>query len=315
MPVHSGTLRVAFRRFYPGFNPNSFWIPLLTYAIGKQVQVVRPKRADLVVSSVFEAFGETWRRRLLTHSTPPQVPEMNIDAQQGARHIWVTGENIRPPICGYDLTVSFDRDPFGGTNVYFPLMFEFMSWKQYWNSPTWSAYSSPGVPRLDAMSLSQPRTLSLNKRKKFLCAFIGNPEPTRLRAIKSLRRYGEVEVFGSAVGRPVKSKAEIAKDYRFMLAFENDVYPGYVTEKVLEAYACGCIPLWWGDDAAKLLTPTAIVNARNFQTLDDFADQVADLDSDLEQLNDMASMPLLSAAPSLDDLTTALAETMDTRGK
>lgn len=313
MSVDSGTLRVAFRRFYPGFDPNSFWIPLLTYAIGKSVHVVRPKSAELVVTSVFESFGEMWKRRLLTRSAKPRVPAMTADASRGARHIWITGENIRPPLCGYDLTVSFDTDPFGGTNVYFPLMLEFLSWTQYWNSPTWLADTSRGVPRLDALSLCQPRTSSVSERKGFVCAFIGNPEPVRLRAIESLRRHGDVEVFGSAVGRPVPSKAEIAKDYRFMLAFENDIYPGYVTEKALEAYACGCIPLWRGDDAAKLLTPAAIVNASNFQTLDEFADHVANLDEDLEQLDHMASSPLLSEAPSLDALASALKDTIDKR--
>ncbi len=33
----------------------------------------------------------------------------------------------------------------------------------------------------------------------------------------------------------------------FNLCEENSVYPGYYTEKVVEAYATGCIPIGWAN--------------------------------------------------------------------
>lgn len=125
-------------------------------------------------------------------------------------------------------------------------------------------------------------------------------------AIEALRAHGEVKVFGSAVGRPIKNKCEVAKDFRFVLAFENDVYPGYVTEKPLEAYACGAIPLWRGLDSSDLLNGGAIINAMDFDSLASFARHVADLNTDLTRLNSTAKEPLLNETPSLLDLEMAL---------
>lgn len=34
---------------------------------------------------------------------------------------------------------------------------------------------------------------------------------------------------------------------KFGLAFENESYPGYCTEKLLQARAAGCVPIYWGD--------------------------------------------------------------------
>lgn len=42
--------------------------------------------------------------------------------------------------------------------------------------------------------------------------------------------------------------------YKFMLCFENSSAPGYVTEKALQAYLAGTIPIYWGhDDTVKSL--------------------------------------------------------------
>jgi len=148
----------------------------------------------------------------------------------------------------------------------------------------------------------------VSTRPGFVCAFIGNPEPIRFRAVDELRKFGEVQVFGTAVDRPVSRKLDVAKDFRFVLAFENDVYPGYVTEKPLEAYACGAVPLWRGLDAAKILNPHSMINALDFPSLSHFAKEVASLDADPEKLNRVASEPLVNQVPSLEALKAALCE-------
>ena len=41
------------------------------------------------------------------------------------------------------------------------------------------------------------------------------------------------------------NNGDIFKDYKFCIAIENSIYPGYITEKILNAYKGGCIPIIW----------------------------------------------------------------------
>jgi hypothetical protein len=97
-----------------------------------------------------------------------------------------------------------------------------------------------------APDLLKPRTL-LGDKSKFACAFIGNPQPTRLHAIEALQELGQVDIFGPKFKKQIKSKIDVSREYRYMVCFENNLYPGYVTEKLIDAYVCETIPIYWGD--------------------------------------------------------------------
>ncbi|KAJ1639611.1 hypothetical protein T492DRAFT_856549 [Pavlovales sp. CCMP2436] len=68
-------------------------------------------------------------------------------------------------------------------------------------------------------------------------------------------------------GRALKSaqdwrfKLELLSRFRFCLVAENSIAPWYVTEKLLHAFAAGCVPLYYGtkDVRAFLPTPSAAV--------------------------------------------------------
>jgi len=44
----------------------------------------------------------------------------------------------------------------------------------------------------------------------------------------------------------IEQKMNFLREHQFTLAFENSQYPGYATEKLIEAYLSGTIPLYWG---------------------------------------------------------------------
>lgn len=41
-------------------------------------------------------------------------------------------------------------------------------------------------------------------------------------------------------------KRSLLQNYRYNICAENSCNTGYVTEKIFEAYFCGCIPIYWG---------------------------------------------------------------------
>ena len=51
---------------------------------------------------------------------------------------------------------------------------------------------------------------------------------------------------------PVQSKSwttnHLQSDFRFMLCMENSKLPGYVTEKIVNAFLSGAVPIYWGTE-------------------------------------------------------------------
>ena len=284
-------LEVGFYNFWPGFNPHSFFVPMLEKASGQPVRLVKPANAQLVIHSVFD--------EVRIGSRPlPGRPKRKKRGFAHAKNIWFTGENVRPPVGDYDLTISFDRDSFGGRNVFFPLILMGLDWfsnPEFANSK--ETIRSGVLP--DPKSVASQRTTDIDNRPKFMCAFIGNPEPIRMLAVEKFGQIGEVDVFGKQGKQTNKSKAEIAQEYKFMLCFENDMYPNYVTEKVLDAWGAGCVPVWRGEDESGLLNNEAILSYSDFGDLESMAERIRILHDSNSPLSHISSKPLLNFEPSL----------------
>jgi len=58
----------------------------------------------------------------------------------------------------------------------------------------------------------------------------------------------EVDLFGSGCSNPFTDKGPIFKPYMFSIAIENSKMDDYFTEKVLDPFCSGTIPIYWGFD-------------------------------------------------------------------
>lgn len=283
----------------------TFFMPVLGRATGGCVTL---GAGDITVTSVFSTRRERilWR---LSRGSSDARHRLPTAPHRSAVRLWFTGENIRAPLNGFDLTLSFDPDEYGGSNVYLPLAIVGLRWFDSTSSATEECKRAGAVlhPRVAA----EARRPVAAERTEFACAFIGNPEPRRMRAIEALSRYRPVDVFGAAVGRPVAEKASIARQYRYVVCFENDLFPGYVSEKPVEAYATGAIPLWSGLDEVGILHRQGVVNQADFSYLSEWVDHVADLDRTHSALVAAAAAPLFSQEPSLDKLISRLSQVLD----
>lgn len=306
-------LRVAFCNFWPGFKPESFFVPLIREISDRAVVVSDCKDAELVFTSVFNFNRRKTLSRLLT--APFREAAFRIrgfsatDAylgfrlKKGQKLVWYTGENERPPLIDFDLSISFDQADKTTKNVYFPLALMGLNWwgeQAYAETPEYKRLGTSITPGQAVLS----RAANTGNRLGFACAFIGRPEPSRLRAIRVLEELTgqKVDVFGKQGKRTQEPKIEIASNYRFMVCFENDAYPGYVTEKTLEAWACGSIPIWDGIDQHEILNEEALINLRNFDNLAQMVDHVRHLNSNELELSKVADRPILKKS-SLDALT------------
>ena len=201
-----------------------------------------------------------------------------------AFNVWCTFENRRPPVNGFDCSFSFDLDDLNGTNCYLPLIFLYLK-----------INSAKSKHAISATELTKPRIIEpeiLETKKEFLASFINNPHPIRMHAIKRLNEIGKVKLFGRSVNNYVNDKIEEASKFWFNLCFENDLYPGYVTEKALEAYLAKTVPLYWGQDTLGIINPRAVVNLNDFKNINEFADYVKVLYSDEKRMVAILEEPL-----------------------
>lgn len=122
------------------------------------------------------------------------------------------------------------------------------------------------------------------------------------------------------------SKIEWLKNYKFNICFENTTYPGYLTEKLIDAFAAGCIPIYWGDttliydknisgtmrvDKDKLdyiINPKAYINVQNFKDFNEVIEYVKFIDSNDEAYFNMLKEPIFLNDFNLDDLYKKLSD-------
>lgn len=68
----------------------------------------------------------------------------------------------------------------------------------------------------------------------------------------------------------VDSKSATLRRYRFAICFENMVLPGWITEKIFDCFAAGCVPVYWGaPEVADVIPPEAFIDMRRFEGFDD----------------------------------------------
>jgi len=89
-------------------------------------------------------------------------------------------------------------------------------------------------------------------KKKFCAAVISNFKSSdgfRIKFINELSKYKSVDMGGSYknnVGGNVKNKIKFLSSYKFSIAMENSEGQGYVSEKILDSFIAGTIPIYYG---------------------------------------------------------------------
>ena len=189
--------------------------------------------------------------------------------------VFYTGENIRPNFNDCDFAFSFDFSP---------------SPKNY-RLPLYAFYDD--VEKL----VKSPDSQSEGKKKsKFCCFLVSNPVSTiRNNFFVELSKRKHVDSGGSVYNNLnglVKEKREFIKDYKFVIAFENSSYPGYVTEKIFEPLLEDCIPIYWGSpEINKDFNTKRFINCHDYNSFEEVIDLVLEIDDDHEKYLNYVKQP------------------------
>jgi alpha(1,3/1,4) fucosyltransferase len=99
--------------------------------------------------------------------------------------------------------------------------------------------------------------------KKFCTIVFQNPKPNRLKMVNFFesKKNSGFDFYGKCPKKIVESscfrgpipgihsdtsKIDVISQYKFYICFENTCIPGYITEKLMNCFTAGCVPIYLG---------------------------------------------------------------------
>ena len=216
-------LRICFCDFWPEIKDENIFLSILQKHFDVEETTANP---DVVFHSIFGGMKEA--------------------SKYNCKKILFLGENNRPSSFKTDYSISFD--PHSKTNYRLPL---------------WQFYLILN-PKLKE-KLFGPR-INHSFFDRFCSFIVSNPGNfarngmyQQMSSIKKVHSYGRYmtndlslqQANNGRYWRNVKTEFFEKYKHKYAIAFENNSYPYYTTEKLMDAFLAGSMPIYWGDPKVK----------------------------------------------------------------
>lgn len=260
-------IKICFVDFFPGFNEkDNDFIDILNI---KYKVIIDKKNPDVIF---YSCFG-------------------NEHVYYDCIRIFYTGECVTPDFNICDYAIGFDRIEMGDRYIRVPLYRLFQYKRNY------------------EKLFNRPKVLGIDKSKEFCNFVVSNcfADDIRLKVYEALSTYKKINSggrFRNNVGGPVSDKYEFQRKHKFSIAFENCVYDGYATEKLVDALAAGTVPIYLGDTNIHLdFNEESFINGHRYSSIEEMIEKVKEIDSNDEQYLKMINTnPIISDKRNNDDL-------------
>ena len=227
-------LRVGFVDFWPEWNNENFILPILSKHYNVLLNQSNP---DVLFHSIFNGMRETPKYQ--------------------CKKILYLGENYRPSQFTDQYSISFDPQ----TDMNFRL-------------PLWQVYILLH-PEIKERLFNRVNHESFDR----FCSFtVSNPANFVRNSFFNLMKetFGQIHSYGKYMPndfslqqapqgkywRDSKDEFFQKNKHKYSIAFENNSYPGYTTEKLMDAFLEGSLPIYWGDPKIRLdWNQEAFINA------------------------------------------------------
>lgn len=210
--------------------PQDFWLPRFIEA--------HRLCTDTAVS-IFSVFG--WRPMIGLNRSSIKI---FMARENLHRPNWQEYEDLALGEHSIDLSLGFDYENDDPRYMRFPLWI------------TWLLPPNAGYKEVKEFCdrINHRDNCSYNDRR--FCAFISSHDDIgRNQLFDEISQIGHIDSCGrfrhncdDLQTHYGDDKLKFLRHYRFNLCPENSNYPGYCTEKIFEAIAAGCVPLYWGSD-------------------------------------------------------------------
>lgn len=260
------TLKVAYIDFWPEWTKENFVYPILS----KYYNVVEDNsKPDVIFHSIF--------------NNMQGIKKYPRDIKR----ILILAENWRPARFDTDYSISFD--PHTNTNYRLPLwQIYLLLWPELKDS-LYNKVQHTDFERFGAFVVSNPHNFMRNS------AFLS------LSTYKQVHSYGkyqtnsqELQAYSKGTyWRDAKLSFFKNKPHKFMFAYENTPTKYYCTEKLMDAFLVGSIPIYWGDTAVgEEWNEKAFINATKLGS--QWIDAVKKIDTDALAFESMYNEPIFT---------------------
>jgi hypothetical protein len=273
-------MNICYLDFWPGFDANCNWFNLLFREALNDREInfnASPSEADVIV---FSCFGDQHHNYKNSKATK----------------IFYTGENQRADLSVADYSLSFDYESHNGRNFRLPHWYMYVNW--------WNESNFPHARITKEKLLHKYTTEEIFARKEFCSIVIGNPVRNRIEVAQKLDTYKPVHGYGRVFGRPYDGcKVDLLSKYKYNICFENSIYPGYVTEKLLEAKVAGCIPIYYGTETVNTdFNEACFINYTKLNDSSKLLNRIIEIETDYSIFNSIVSQDLFIETPNLDKI-------------
>ena len=248
------TIKIKFVDFFPDWNVSNNFI---IRALKKHYQVEFSDQPDYLF---FSCFGDN---------------HLHYDCVK----IFWTGEDLTPDFNLCDYAIAFDNLNFGDRYLRYPF------------------FAIGG--RVENVLRNHMFSEEDFAKKRGFCSFVvsnGNANPLREAFFHQLSEYKTVASGGrflNNIGGPVGDKTAFLSEYKFNIAFENDMSDGYTSEKIMDAFAAKTVPIYWGNSKiAEDFNPDCFINCHAFPDFGSVIEYVKKVDSDPVLYNRILTAPL-----------------------
>lgn len=198
--------------------------------------------------------------------------------------IYISGENEYPNFNLYDYAIGVNQFVFDDRYIRWP----FYLWRD-------------GTRKGFSMACRKHMQTKRKEQRKF-CNFIvsngNNADPYREEAFRQINLYKKVDSGGqylNNIGYCVADKLQFMQGYKFTLACENSSQKGYITEKIVEAWAANTVPIYWGaPDIAEEFNENAFINCMAYRNIYEVIEKIKEIDCDDTKYLEILNEPIIS---------------------
>lgn len=250
-------IRVAFCNFWPNFIPKE---DIFYTIINSKYKLIEDYRnPDLIIYSVFN--------KGISH----KFYNSNIN------RIFYTGENLSPDkfTAGYNNIIKFSYNETRGNNFYFPL---------------WQKFCMENTDFVTDLN----NKIRVNKFNEFCSFSVSNPNSVdrnniynKINSYKKVKSYGKyanndkllLDFGNTPYWHNIKINEFRKHTHKFNICYENTCNNGYITEKIMDSYLCGSIPIYKGaNNICDHFNEKSFINCNNINN-DEILDYIKYIDN------------------------------------
>jgi hypothetical protein len=266
------TIRICFCDFWPEIKQEDIFTPILSKYFNVIVDNNKP---DVVFHSIFNGMKD-------------------ISKYPKAKKILFIGENRRPDFTKTNFAISFDKG--SDINYRLPLWQYFILLRPEYKEVLFKEKTEvPEYDRFCSFTVSNPGN------------FMRNGLYTTLNQYKRVHSYGRylnncmdlIKISDKQYWRDAKDIFFSNVLHKFCIAYENNSYPYYCTEKIMDAFLGSSIPIYWGDPKImEDFNEKAFINANKTST-QEIINQIKLLDQKPDLFEHVYKQPIFTEEQQL----------------